>query len=166
MFRHSSRVERVWMKISLSFSRYSRYSHCIPHLEAFTGVRLALSHWAIRRHEDVELWHHGLPIWLRWARLDILGSIPGTLSLSSNLVRNSQNSFAHHVVSEDVIEREVTPDFIKTKKLIVKEGNSVLRRVPRWMSRMTEIRQVSFFKSWLCISVPLSGRHSRRVNLW
>ncbi|VDM58471.1 unnamed protein product [Angiostrongylus costaricensis] len=52
------------------------------------------------------------------------------------------NSFAKHVVSEDVLERKITESTIVTKKLIVKHGNSILKRVPRWLSRMTEIRTV------------------------
>ncbi|VDM65774.1 unnamed protein product [Strongylus vulgaris] len=73
------------------------------------------------------------------------------------------NSFAKHIVSEDVLERTVTENTITTKKLIVKQGDiftyfssqfsfffslklslgsSFLKRVPRWLSRMTEIRTV------------------------
>ncbi|EYB87618.1 hypothetical protein Y032_0259g484 [Ancylostoma ceylanicum] len=52
------------------------------------------------------------------------------------------NSFAKHIVSEDVLERKVTENTIVTKKLIVKHGSSILKRVPRWLSRMTEIRTV------------------------
>ncbi|KHJ80921.1 PRELI-like family protein [Oesophagostomum dentatum] len=52
------------------------------------------------------------------------------------------NSFAKHIVSEDVLERKVTENTIVTKKLIVKQGSSFLKRVPRWLSRMTEIRTV------------------------
>lgn len=52
------------------------------------------------------------------------------------------NSFAKHVVSEDVLERRISENTIVTKKLIVKHGSSILKRVPRWLSRMTEIRTV------------------------
>nr|CDJ91673.1 PRELI MSF1 domain containing protein [Haemonchus contortus] len=52
------------------------------------------------------------------------------------------NSFAKHIVTEDVLERVVTENTIVTKKLIVKHGSSILKRVPRWLSRMTEIRTV------------------------
>ncbi|CAJ0605991.1 unnamed protein product [Cylicocyclus nassatus] len=52
------------------------------------------------------------------------------------------NSFAKHIMSEDVLERIVTEDKIVTKKLIVKQGSSFLKRVPRWLSRMTEVRTV------------------------
>lgn len=33
-----------------------------------------------------------------------------------------QNSHATHIISEDVLEREITPDYIRTTKLIVKQG--------------------------------------------
>ncbi|KJH50676.1 PRELI-like family protein [Dictyocaulus viviparus] len=52
------------------------------------------------------------------------------------------NSYAKHIVSEDVLERRITENTIVTKKLIVKNGSSILKRVPRWLSRMTEIRTV------------------------
>ncbi|ETN76798.1 PRELI-like family protein [Necator americanus] len=52
------------------------------------------------------------------------------------------NSFSKHIVSEDVLERKITENTIVTKKLIVKHGSSILKRVPRWLSRMTEIRTV------------------------
>ncbi|GMR37268.1 hypothetical protein PMAYCL1PPCAC_07463, partial [Pristionchus mayeri] len=52
------------------------------------------------------------------------------------------NSHSGHILSEDVLEREITPDFIRTRKLIVKDGNSILKRIPSWMSNMTKIRQV------------------------
>ncbi|GMT16963.1 hypothetical protein PFISCL1PPCAC_8260, partial [Pristionchus fissidentatus] len=52
------------------------------------------------------------------------------------------NSHATHIISEDVLEREITPDFIITKKLIVKQGNSIMKRIPSWLSSMTKIRQV------------------------
>ncbi|CAD6192218.1 unnamed protein product [Caenorhabditis auriculariae] len=52
------------------------------------------------------------------------------------------NSFTKHIVSEDVLERRVTENTIVTKKLIVKHGSNILKRVPRWLSRMTEIRTV------------------------
>ncbi|CAJ0951473.1 unnamed protein product, partial [Mesorhabditis belari] len=52
------------------------------------------------------------------------------------------NSFAKHIHSEDVLERKITEDKIFTKKLIVKQGSSILKHVPRWLSRMTDIRIV------------------------
>ncbi|CAJ0585854.1 unnamed protein product, partial [Mesorhabditis spiculigera] len=52
------------------------------------------------------------------------------------------NSFSKHIVSEDVLERRITDNTIFTKKLIVKQGSSILKRVPKWLSRMTEIRVV------------------------
>uniref|UniRef100_A0A8R1DSB9 PRELI/MSF1 domain-containing protein n=1 Tax=Caenorhabditis japonica TaxID=281687 RepID=A0A8R1DSB9_CAEJA len=52
------------------------------------------------------------------------------------------NSHAKHIISEDVLERKVTDNTIVTKKLIVKQGSSILKRVPRWISRMTDIRVV------------------------
>ncbi|GMS84982.1 hypothetical protein PENTCL1PPCAC_7157, partial [Pristionchus entomophagus] len=52
------------------------------------------------------------------------------------------NSHATHILSEDVLEREITPDYIRTRKLIVKQGNSILKRVPSWLSSMTKIRQM------------------------
>uniref|UniRef100_A0A7E4W0M2 PRELI/MSF1 domain-containing protein n=1 Tax=Panagrellus redivivus TaxID=6233 RepID=A0A7E4W0M2_PANRE len=52
------------------------------------------------------------------------------------------NSFAKHVVSEDVLERKVTEDSIYTRKLVVKKGASFLKSVPSWMSRLTSIRTV------------------------
>jgi len=50
------------------------------------------------------------------------------------------NSHAKHVISEDVLERRITDNTIQTKKLIVKEGSSIMRRVPRWLSRMTDVQ--------------------------
>uniref|UniRef100_A0AC34PXE0 PRELI/MSF1 domain-containing protein n=1 Tax=Panagrolaimus sp. JU765 TaxID=591449 RepID=A0AC34PXE0_9BILA len=52
------------------------------------------------------------------------------------------NSFAKHVVSEDVIDRKVTENIIYTKKLVVKKGASFLKSVPKWMSTLTSIRVV------------------------
>ncbi|CAB3405524.1 unnamed protein product [Caenorhabditis bovis] len=52
------------------------------------------------------------------------------------------NNYAKHIISEDVLERKITEDAIVTKKLIVKQGSSILKRVPRWISRMTDIRVV------------------------
>lgn len=36
-----------------------------------------------------------------------------------------QNSHATHIISEDVLEREITPDYIRTTKLIVKQGGLI-----------------------------------------
>ncbi|CAI5440974.1 unnamed protein product [Caenorhabditis angaria] len=52
------------------------------------------------------------------------------------------NSHAKHILSEDVLDRKVVGNTIVTKKLIVKQGSSILKRVPRWISRMTDIRVV------------------------
>ncbi|EGT52918.1 hypothetical protein CAEBREN_01644 [Caenorhabditis brenneri] len=52
------------------------------------------------------------------------------------------NSHAKHILSEDVLERQITDNTIVTKKLIIKQGSSILKRVPRWISRMTDIRVV------------------------
>ncbi|KAE9551074.1 hypothetical protein FO519_005711 [Halicephalobus sp. NKZ332] len=52
------------------------------------------------------------------------------------------NSFAKHVISEDVIERKISENIIYTKKLIVKKGASFLKSVPKWMSTMTSIQIV------------------------
>ncbi|CAI4232987.1 unnamed protein product [Auanema sp. JU1783] len=52
------------------------------------------------------------------------------------------NNFAKHILSEDVLERKITEHTIFTKKLIVKQGSSILKRVPRWLTRMTDIRTV------------------------
>ncbi|CAA91373.1 PRELI/MSF1 domain-containing protein [Caenorhabditis elegans] len=52
------------------------------------------------------------------------------------------NSHAKHIISEDVLERQITDNTIVTKKLIVKQGSSILKRVPRWISRMTDIQVV------------------------
>uniref|UniRef100_A0A914XYH9 PRELI/MSF1 domain-containing protein n=1 Tax=Panagrolaimus superbus TaxID=310955 RepID=A0A914XYH9_9BILA len=52
------------------------------------------------------------------------------------------NSFAKHIVSEDVIDRKITENTIFTKKLIVKKGASFLKSVPNWMSRLNTIQIV------------------------
>jgi hypothetical protein len=52
------------------------------------------------------------------------------------------NTFAKHIVSEDVIERRITENTIFTKKLIVKKGASFLKSVPNWMSRLNTIQIV------------------------
>lgn len=52
------------------------------------------------------------------------------------------NTHAKHILSEDVLERQITDNTIVTKKLIIKQGSSILKRVPRWISRMTDIRVV------------------------
>lgn len=58
------------------------------------------------------------------------------------------NSFAKHILSEDVISREITNDKIITRKLIVKKGfkffkffcllflgASFLKTVPKWLAK-------------------------------
>uniref|UniRef100_A0AC34F844 PRELI/MSF1 domain-containing protein n=1 Tax=Panagrolaimus sp. ES5 TaxID=591445 RepID=A0AC34F844_9BILA len=52
------------------------------------------------------------------------------------------NTFAKHIVSEDVIDRKITENTIFTKKLIVKKGASFLKSVPNWMSRLNTIQIV------------------------
>uniref|UniRef100_A0A915E3T0 PRELI/MSF1 domain-containing protein n=1 Tax=Ditylenchus dipsaci TaxID=166011 RepID=A0A915E3T0_9BILA len=50
------------------------------------------------------------------------------------------NSFAKHIISEDVISREITEERIITRKLIVKKAASFLKSVPSWMSRLTSVQ--------------------------
>ncbi|TMS34259.1 hypothetical protein L596_001887 [Steinernema carpocapsae] len=52
------------------------------------------------------------------------------------------NSFAKHVLSEDVLECQVSGDEIRTKKLIVKKGASFLKSAPSWMSRLINIQVI------------------------
>ena len=47
------------------------------------------------------------------------------------------NSFAKHVISEDVLSLTVTEDKIVSYKLIVKEGSRFFRKVPSWIARQT-----------------------------
>nr|CAD2172040.1 unnamed protein product [Meloidogyne enterolobii] len=49
------------------------------------------------------------------------------------------NSFSKHVISEDVISREIKGGKIITRKLIVKRGAGFLKSVPRWISRQTHV---------------------------
>ncbi|PAV88573.1 hypothetical protein WR25_14578 [Diploscapter pachys] len=72
---------------------------------------------------------------------------PSTFPYSSDEVTSVfwdryPNSYSKHILSEDVLERRITNSSIVTKKLIVKEGSSILKRIPRWVSRLTEIRIV------------------------
>uniref|UniRef100_A0A914S308 PRELI/MSF1 domain-containing protein n=1 Tax=Parascaris equorum TaxID=6256 RepID=A0A914S308_PAREQ len=50
------------------------------------------------------------------------------------------NSKAQHILSEDVIERKIDGNQIRTKKLIVKKGATFLKAAPRWMTRLTSIQ--------------------------
>jgi len=50
------------------------------------------------------------------------------------------NSHAKHILSEDVLSREVYNDKIFTKKLIVKEGASFLKAMPSWISQKAAAR--------------------------
>ncbi|EFO20062.2 hypothetical protein LOAG_08426 [Loa loa] len=52
------------------------------------------------------------------------------------------NKTAKHVISEDFIEVAVDGDQIRTKKLILKQTGTFLKTVPRWMSRLTNVRVV------------------------
>uniref|UniRef100_A0A8R1TIP7 PRELI/MSF1 domain-containing protein n=1 Tax=Onchocerca volvulus TaxID=6282 RepID=A0A8R1TIP7_ONCVO len=52
------------------------------------------------------------------------------------------NTTAKHVISEDLIEVAVDGDQIKTKKLILKQTGTFLKTLPRWMSRLTNVRVV------------------------
>nr|CAD2130297.1 unnamed protein product [Meloidogyne enterolobii] len=49
------------------------------------------------------------------------------------------NSFSKHVISEDVISREIKGGKIITRKLIVKRGAGFLKSVPHWISRQTHV---------------------------
>ncbi|KAI1728448.1 PRELI-like family domain-containing protein [Ditylenchus destructor] len=50
------------------------------------------------------------------------------------------NSFAKHVISEDVLSREITEDKIITRKIIVKSAATFLKSVPKWISRISDRR--------------------------
>lgn len=67
------------------------------------------------------------------------------------------NSFAGHILSEDVLTREITKDRIISRKLIVKNGlsdlffcalnllglgSSFLKSMPRWISKLTFVQYV------------------------
>ncbi|KAL3995615.1 PRELI-like family protein [Acanthocheilonema viteae] len=52
------------------------------------------------------------------------------------------NACAKHVISEDFIEVAVDGDQIRTKKLILKQTGTFLKAVPKWMSRLTNVRVV------------------------
>ncbi|KAK0394904.1 hypothetical protein QR680_001001 [Steinernema hermaphroditum] len=52
------------------------------------------------------------------------------------------NSYAKHIMSEDVLECKVDKDQIRTKKLIVKKGASFLKSAPQWMSRLVNIKVI------------------------
>ncbi|VDK83484.1 unnamed protein product [Litomosoides sigmodontis] len=52
------------------------------------------------------------------------------------------NKTAKHVISEDFIEVTIVGDQIRTKKLILKQTGTFLKAVPKWMSRLTNIRVV------------------------
>ncbi|VDN52147.1 unnamed protein product [Dracunculus medinensis] len=52
------------------------------------------------------------------------------------------NSKAQHVISEDVLERKVIGDQIRTKKLIVKKGASFLKAAPRWLTKLNNIQVI------------------------
>uniref|UniRef100_A0A0R3RY85 PRELI/MSF1 domain-containing protein n=1 Tax=Elaeophora elaphi TaxID=1147741 RepID=A0A0R3RY85_9BILA len=52
------------------------------------------------------------------------------------------NTTAKHVISEDFIEVAIDGDQIRTKKLILKQTGTFLKAVPRWMSRLTNVRVV------------------------
>ncbi|CAD5212904.1 unnamed protein product [Bursaphelenchus okinawaensis] len=52
------------------------------------------------------------------------------------------NSYAKHIISEDVLDREITKDQIITRKLIVKKGNSFLNAVPKWMSKLASVKTI------------------------
>uniref|UniRef100_A0A914CZL2 PRELI/MSF1 domain-containing protein n=1 Tax=Acrobeloides nanus TaxID=290746 RepID=A0A914CZL2_9BILA len=50
------------------------------------------------------------------------------------------NSYAVHVISEDVIERRITENYVYTKKLIVKKGSSFIQKMPGWLWRAVPAR--------------------------
>ncbi|KAI6183685.1 PRELI/MSF1 domain-containing protein [Aphelenchoides bicaudatus] len=52
------------------------------------------------------------------------------------------NSYSKHILSEDVISREIQGDKIITRKLIVKEGASMAKDIPSWISQRLPSRIV------------------------
>ncbi|KAI6228619.1 PRELI domain-containing protein 1, mitochondrial [Aphelenchoides fujianensis] len=52
------------------------------------------------------------------------------------------NTHAKHILSEDVLSREITDDQIVTRKLIVKKSATFLNSIPKWMSRLASVQYV------------------------
>lgn len=77
------------------------------------------------------------------------------------------NSFAKHVISEDVLSREITRDKIYTRKLIVKKGSSRFTgyfalKTKKFRSVLFEIRSKMVIKiCYISIHAHVGGKHLR-----